>query len=78
MTTQSKLLTNAEAAALIGIQPNSLEIWRSKGKGPKFIKLDPHSLRSAVRYRQSDIEEWIDTCTCLSTSQYRLQRLTTA
>ncbi len=29
MTTASKLLTNAEAAARIGVKPNTLERWRS-------------------------------------------------
>ncbi len=37
MTTLSALsddlLTNEEAAALLGIKPNTLEIWRGKGKG---------------------------------------------
>jgi len=69
MTTASKL-TNAEAAARIGIKPNTLEIWRTKGKGPKFIKLDPDSLRSPIRYRAADIDEWLEARVCTNTSQY--------
>lgn len=72
MTTASKL-TNAEAAARIGIKPNTLEIWRTKGKGPKFIKLDPHSLRSPIRYRAVDIDEWLEARFCTNTSQYPTQ-----
>lgn len=33
-----KVLNNAEAAALIGISPNTLKLWRHEGKGPPFIK----------------------------------------
>lgn len=72
MTTVPKLLNNNEAAERIGVQPNTLEIWRSKGKGPQFIKLDPHSLRSPIRYRGSDIEAWLEARTCTNTSQYPL------
>jgi len=71
MTTASKLLTNAEAAARIGVKPNTLERWRSlTGEGPKFIKLNPHSLRSPIRYRESDIDAWLAERTCTNTSQY--------
>lgn len=70
MTTVSKLLSNAEAAQRIGVQPNTLEIWRTRGKGPQFIKLDPNSLRSPIRYRESDIETWLEVRTCTNTSQY--------
>ncbi len=33
------LLSNKQAARLLGIQPNTLEIWRVQGKGPPFLKL---------------------------------------
>lgn len=70
MTTAPYPLTNAEAAARIGIQPNTLEGWRVKGKGPQFIKLDPKSPRSPVRYRESDVLAWLEARTCSNTSQY--------
>ena len=41
MTTASKLLTTAEAAAHIGVKPNTLERWRTYGTGPEFIKIKP-------------------------------------
>ena len=66
----TQLLNNTEAAERIGVQPNTLEIWRGKGKGPKYIKMDPHSLRSRVRYRESDVLEWLEARTCTNTSQY--------
>lgn len=73
MTTVSALdpdlLTNEEAAALIGIKPNTLEIWRVRGKGPKFIKLG-ESKQAPIRYRRSDVLAWLEAQTCRSTSQY--------
>ena len=49
------LLTNEEAADLLGIKPNTLEIWRTKGKGPKFVKMG-----AAVRYRLADLNAWME------------------
>jgi DNA-binding CsgD family transcriptional regulator len=34
-----RLLTNQQTAELLGIKPNTLEIWRLKGRGPLFRKL---------------------------------------
>lgn len=72
MTTASKLLTNAEAAARIGVKPNTLERWRHFGTSPEFIKMNPHSLRSPIRYRESVLEAWLVERTCTNTSQYPL------
>jgi predicted DNA-binding transcriptional regulator AlpA len=80
MTTHApaKLLTNKETAERIGIVPNTLEIWRCKGMGPKYIKLNMHSLRSPIRYRESDITEWLEARICTNTSQYPSHQLATA
>ena len=71
-TTTPKLLTNAQAAEVIGIRPNTLEIWRCKGKGPKFIKLEPNEPRSPIRYWDSEILGWLAARTCTSTSAYHM------
>ena len=63
------LLTNDEAAALLGIKPNTLEIWRCKGKGPRFIKLG-FEKQSSIRYRRADVAEWIEQQSFASTSAY--------
>lgn len=63
------LLTNEETAALLGIKPNTLEIWRCKSKGPRFIKLGREK-QSAIRYRGEDVSEWIDQQSFASTSAY--------
>jgi hypothetical protein len=40
-----------EAAKILGVRPCTLEAWRCRGGGPEFLKLG-----KAVRYRQSDLE----------------------
>lgn len=70
MTNASKLFTTIEAAERIGVKPNTLERWRTFGTGPEFIKINPRSLRSPIRYRESAIENWLSERTCTNTSQY--------
>ena len=60
-----KLLTNVQTAALIGLKPNTLEIWRVQGRGPVFRKLG-----RTVRYVEADVLAWIDSHVCASTSEY--------
>lgn len=50
-------LSNNEAAALIGITPNTLRFWRCKGRGPQYTKLND-SKQAGVRYDLADIEAW--------------------
>lgn len=63
------LLTNEEAAALLGIKPNTLEIWRTKGKGPEFIKMGPNK-QDPIRYLRAKIFEWLERQSFRSTSAY--------
>jgi len=49
-----RLLKEAAAGELLATPPKTLEDWRVKGKGPKYVKLG-----RAVRYRESDIQEFI-------------------
>lgn len=69
MTTARKLLTSAETAELLGILPNTLEIWRGKGKGPRFLKMGTRK-QDPVRYAEADVMAWIQERTCSNTSQY--------
>jgi hypothetical protein len=70
LTAPSKdLLTNDEAAEILGLQPNTLEIWRCKGKGPNFIKTGP-ARQDPIRYRTEDIKAWLTSRTFASTSAY--------
>jgi Helix-turn-helix domain len=45
-----KLLTTRQAAELLALHPHTLEQYRWKGVGPKFLKLGHQ-----VRYRESDL-----------------------
>ncbi|WP_373650585.1 helix-turn-helix domain-containing protein [Schlesneria sp. DSM 10557] len=56
------LLNEDEAAELLAVKPQTLAVWRCRGMNNlKFVKVG-----RAVRYRLSDIEEWLEqrTATC--------------
>lgn len=65
-----KSLSNSEAAALMGISPNTLKLWRHLGKSPPFTKNDPDSPQSGVSYDPADIEAWKAARKFASTSAY--------
>ncbi len=44
-------LNTEEAAAYLGIRPNTLEVWRCKHKGPRYAKIG-----SRVLYAPEDLE----------------------
>jgi predicted DNA-binding transcriptional regulator AlpA len=52
----SCLLKVQEVAALLGKSVHTLNIYRSTGKGPKFLKIG-----RSCRYRLSDIMEFINS-----------------
>ena len=49
------MLNTVEAAKFLALKRGTLEIWRSQGKGPRFLKLG-----RAVRYRKIDLEEYLE------------------
>jgi len=50
-----KLLTTKELAKYLGIAPYTLHQYRTKGNGPRYIKLG-----RLVRYDIDDVQEWIN------------------
>jgi len=56
-TTVQTLLTPVMAAGQLGMTPGALAQWRYLGTGPSFLKLGGR----AVRYRQSDLDAWLET-----------------
>ena len=50
MMNKQKLNTE-EAAAYLGIRPNTLEVWRCKHKGPRYSKIG-----TRVLYDMDDLE----------------------
>jgi excisionase family DNA binding protein len=57
------LLTQAETAELLRLSERTLERWRVTGGGPVFCKLGKR-----VLYRKADLEKWIASHLCNSTS----------
>jgi predicted DNA-binding transcriptional regulator AlpA len=60
-----KLLNEREAAELLGISPRTLEATRSRGDGPKFVKVTRHR----IAYKPSELRAWVEAHTRTSTSQ---------
>lgn len=50
------LLTTPQVAARLGVKPPTLESWRYKGEGPKWIQVG-----RLVRYRTADIDAWVES-----------------
>jgi hypothetical protein len=55
-TLTAGMLTQAEAARFLHIEPRTLEGWRLHRIGPRFIRYS----QRCVRYRPQDLQEWLD------------------
>ena len=53
-----------EAAAILTVEPTTLEAWRCRGGGPAFLKLG-----KAVRYRDEDLEAFMESRLRKNTSE---------
>jgi predicted DNA-binding transcriptional regulator AlpA len=58
------LLTETQAAYLLGVRHRTLQGWRQRGDGPPFVKVS----RRAVRYRRRDLLEFVEARLVSSTS----------
>jgi len=58
------LMTEQEAADLLGFSPRTLQGWRVNGGGPRFVKIS----KRCVRYRRQDLTEWVEERMRRSTS----------
>lgn len=56
MRTEEKFLKTEEAAEYLGFSKRTLENWRLRGGGPVFHR----SPRNHVRYKQSDLDAWME------------------
>lgn len=54
---QHRLMSSAEVSAYLGISLNTLQKWRSRNIGPKYIKYGGAN-SSAIRYDQDDVEKF--------------------
>ena len=57
------LYDTREAASYVRLSKNTLERFRLTGEGPTYLKLG-----GAVRYRQSDINAWLESRLTKTTS----------
>lgn len=55
MLETDNLLTPKQLAKYLGIATYTLSQYRIQGCGPKYLKLG-----RVIRYRPSDVQEWID------------------
>lgn len=49
-----EMVDEAEAAPLVRQNPRTLTVWRSQGKGPRYVKLG-----RKVFYRKSDLRDFV-------------------
>ena len=63
LSTHLPLLKEDVAAAILNIEVATLRRWRWAGKGPVYRKIG-----SAVRYAESDLQEFVDAGRRTSTS----------
>lgn len=66
---EHRLMNENDAADLLGYSVRSLQNWRVRGGGPKFVRVSARS----IRYRTRDLVEWIENRTRTSTSDRGVQ-----
>jgi len=64
MLPSDPLIDEVAGARILNCKVKTLQAWRSRGGGPRYVKVG-----SLVRYRKSDILEWIERRTVDSTSR---------
>ena len=65
------LLNETLAARFLGLSKRTLQKWRVEGSGPAFVRI----LNRAIRYRPSDLQEWVEGNICNSTYEYKERAL---
>lgn len=53
-------LITVQVAKYLEVSPSTLTVWRHRNKGPAYYKIG-----GLVRYRQSDIDTFIETRRCI-------------
>ena len=59
------LITEIEAAEFLSFAPRTLQNWRIRGGGPRFVR---HRART-VRYRRKDLVAWLEERPVSNTSE---------
>jgi hypothetical protein len=58
-------VNEARAAALLSVNPRTLQQWRLRGTGPTFVRISSR----CVRYRYRDLYSWAEARMRASTSE---------
>lgn len=66
--TDDEFLLPDEVALLLRVKSDTLYRWRLDGDGPPFFRAGPGS-RTGIRYRKSDIDQYIRAAMRRSTAQ---------
>lgn len=67
MSDAERLVDEGELAAILRTSPRTIQGWRVRGGGPRFVKLS-RGQRSPVRYRLNDVHAWLEAQTRTSTA----------
>lgn len=51
-----RMMTTAQVAKALGVDPSTLSRWRSQGVGPRVYWLG----KATPRYREEDVVEWLE------------------
>ena len=60
-----RLITEQEAAEFLGVQVKTLQEWRTKGRGPRFVRLGTRM----VKYRRRELISFSDDRLVSSTAE---------
>ena len=53
--TASPWMTTEQAAAYLGLQENTLRVWRHKGSGPRYHVLN----KRLIRYNREEVDAYV-------------------
>jgi len=67
---ENRLLSESQAARYLAVSPRTLRNWRTRGGGPKFVKVSAR----CIRYRTKDLVDWTEGRTRRSTSDLGIFR----
>ncbi|MBI1236323.1 MAG: helix-turn-helix domain-containing protein [Alphaproteobacteria bacterium] len=67
---ERQLLSETQAAKYLAVSPRTLRNWRTRGGGPKFIKVS----NRCIRYSVHDLLDWTEKKTRRSTSDLGIFR----
>lgn len=66
---EENLLREGDAADFLNLSSRTLQAWRNRGIGPRFIRAG-----RAVRYQRKDLQTWIEENTVTSAPTVHAQR----